>query len=69
MEITKTSGVCFECKKIFDEGFLISFNRKFFLKLKLCSCCATKLYLGLANSFVPKSPKNIINKQKINIKN
>lgn len=63
MEIIKTSGTCVDCRKNFEDGFELDFNKKIFYKPKLCSCCACKLYLNLAGSFVPKSPRNIINRQ------
>lgn len=64
MEVIKSSGICYDCKKNFENGFEISFNRKAFNRIKLCSCCACSMYSLLATTFVPKSPKNIITRPK-----
>ncbi len=72
MKVTKTTGICYECKKEFKEGYEINFNKKFFNKVRLCSCCACSLYSNFASVFVPKSPKNInirTNKENHKIKN
>lgn len=40
-------------------------NEKIFAKSKLCFCraCAKSLYTCLGKKIVPKSPKNMLNKQ------
>ena len=53
-------GVCFNCKKFFDSGIEIDFNKKFFNNYKLCLSCAKSLFLGLSQEFVPKGIKNKI---------
>lgn len=59
MKISKNSGVCQECKKIFRDGFEIVLDRKLFSKTSLCTCCASKLYGQLGKAFIPKSLTNI----------
>ena len=63
MKVTKTAGICYECKKEFKDGYEINFKGRVFNKIKLCSCCASGLYSLLASGFVPKSPLNINNKK------
>ena len=50
--------VCFNCKRTFDVGVEIDFDKKFFNTHKLCKSCAKSLYVGLGKTFVPKAIKN-----------
>ena len=59
VDVNRTEkGMCFNCKKIFENGIEIDFNKKFFNNYKLCFACAQKLFVNLSKEFVPKGIKN-----------
>ena len=59
IDVKKSSNnVCFNCKKVFDDGFEIDFDKKFFNNYKFCKNCAKSLMLGLNKNFVPKGVKS-----------
>ena len=66
MKIEKiVSGFCFCCKKKFDRGFEVDFDKRFFNNIKFCNTCAEEFYSKLGAKFVPKSPKNVCRNLKI----
>lgn len=56
--ITNTA-VCSYCKKRFEKGFEIDFDRMFVSSPKICENCAKEFFMVLGQKIVPKSPKNI----------
>jgi len=56
---------CFCCKKKFDDGFEVDFDKRFFNNVKFCKRCAEDFYKNLAVLFTPKSPKNVCRNLKI----
>ncbi|MBQ3214064.1 MAG: hypothetical protein IJB10_03580 [Clostridia bacterium] len=65
IKIFNKKAICNGCKKSFESGFEVDFDKRFFNTIKICQNCAKDFYTQLGKFFIPKNIKNINEKPKL----